>query len=233
MPPDAAQTTDYESVSRRSAESSGIARALVDGLNRLSIAATAPQVDALLDFLSLLAKWGNVYNLTSVRDPHDMMVIHLLDSLAILPLVDRIAPTLIVDVGSGAGLPGIPLAILRPGLEIVSVDAVAKKIGFQIQAKSALQLARFKPVQSRIESLRLDRAPSLIVSRAFAPLATMLASIDHLADRTTAILAMKGARPSDELAALTAAWVVDDVMPLDVPFLGAERCAVLLRRATA
>ncbi len=215
------------------ASASALRPSLIDGLQHLGVAASSAQVDALLHFLDLLAKWGKVYNLTAVRNLQDMLVIHLLDSLAILDLVDRVAPTSIVDVGSGAGLPAIPLAILRPEVEIVSVDAVAKKIGFQLQAKAALGLARLRPVHGRVESLRLDRTPSLIVSRAYAPLAAMLASIDRLADRSTMIVAMKGARPDDEIAALSADWVVDDVIPLDVPFLGAARCAVLLRRATA
>ena len=184
----------------------------------------------MLDFLALLVKWNAVYNLTSVRQPDDMLVVHLLDSLAILPLVDAVAPQSILDVGSGAGLPSIPLAITRPGSQVHSVDAVAKKIGFQLQAKATLSLANFHPVHHRVETLRAPMHPSIIVSRAFSEIPVMLSSIDHLADTATHVIAMKGAEPTDELASLPRTWRVNAIYPLDVPFLGARRCAVVLQR---
>ena len=212
--------------------SSGLAPRLDDGLARLSQTADARQRAALLGYLDLLARWNEVYNLTSVRRPADMLSVHVLDSLSILPLIDRCAPRMVLDVGSGAGLPGIPLAIMRPLLSIHSVDAVAKKIGFQRQAKATLDLVHFHPLHCRVEALTLPKTPDLIVSRAYADLTSMLASIARLVDDSTCVLAMKGARPDAELAAVTAPWRVDDVVALEVPFLGAQRCAVLLRRSS-
>lgn len=203
---------------------------LDEGLERLGLPADRTQRDALLAYLGLLAQWNGVYNLTAVRDPADMLTVHLLDSLSIVRLVDALAVSNVLDVGSGAGLPGIPLAIMRPALRIDSVDAVAKKIGFQLQAKAALKLAGFFPIHRRVEALALAKAPDLIVSRAYAEVRFMLASIEPLSQGSTRILAMKGARPDAEIAAVAAPWRVTDVLPLEVPFLGAQRCAVLIQR---
>ena len=205
---------------------------LAEGIERLGQTADLQQRNALLAFLDLLVQWNGVYNLTSVRDPSDMLTVHLLDSLAIVPLVDRCAADEIVDVGSGAGLPGIPLSIMRPALRIHSIDAVAKKIGFQLQAKAALKLSNFFPLHRRVEALTLPKRPDLIVSRAYAELSVMLASIERLCAPSTRVLAMKGARPEAELALVSAPWRVEDVLTIDVPFLGAQRCAVLMQRVS-
>ncbi len=184
-----------------------------------------------MDFLALLGKWNQVYNLTAIRDPRDMLVVHLLDSLSILHLVDAYARETVLDVGSGAGLPAIPLAIMRP-FSVWSVDAVAKKVSFQLQAKGALALTNLHPVHARIEAVNIERPVSVIVSRAFSEISKMLESVDRLADATTTIIAMKGIAPTVELAALPAGWQVREIVSLEVPFLGAERCAVVLQRAT-
>ena len=188
------------------------------------------QIQRLIDFLTLLAKWNQVYNLTSVRDPRDMLVVHLLDALSILPLVDAHAEETVLDVGSGAGLPAIPLSIMRD-LSVWSVDAVAKKISFQLQAKGALTLSNLHPVHARIEAVNIDRPVSLIVSRAFSDIGKMLLAVDRLAGAETTVIAMKGVVPTAELAVLPPGWQIRDVVSLDVPFLGAERCAVVLQRA--
>lgn len=196
----------------------------------MRIDATDAQVQALLDYLALLAKWNAVYNLTSVRDPRDMLAVHLLDALSILPLVDRHAHETLLDVGSGAGLPAIPLAIMRDW-SVWSVDAVAKKISFQIQVKGSLGLQSLHPLHARIEAVNIDRPLSVIVSRAFSDIAKMLASIDRLAGDATTVIAMKGVVPMAELAAVPPGWQVRQVVAIEVPFLGAERCAVILQRA--
>ncbi len=208
-----------------------LAQRLDEGLAALALPLTTDQRHKLLAYLGLLVKWNAVYNLTSVRDPHDMLAVHLLDALSIVSLIDRLAVNTAVDVGSGAGLPGIPLAIARPALTVHSIDAVAKKIGFQQHVKGALALTGFQPSHQRVEAFTLAEMPDLIVSRAYAELRLMVESIAHLAGPATTIIAMKGPDPADEIAALPAGWAVSDVAPLTVPFLGAERTAVILRRA--
>lgn len=203
---------------------------LADGIQALGLDVGVQTQQRLLDFLELLVKWNGVYNLTSVRDAADMVAVHLLDALSIVPIVDSLAPERVLDVGSGAGLPGIPLAVTRPGLSIQSVDAVAKKIAFQQQTKLALQLANFNAVHARVENLRMP-PPGLIVSRAYADLARMLASIDHIAGPATTVLAMKAAVSPTELGAVPAQWTVVESRVLDVPYLGAERRVLLLARA--
>jgi 16S rRNA (guanine527-N7)-methyltransferase len=206
---------------------------LRDGISALGVTVGESSQRRLLAYLALLAKWNRVYNLTAVRDVRDMLPVHLLDSLAVLPLVDERRSTTVLDVGSGAGLPGIPLAIARPGLDVTTVDAVAKKISFQQQAKTELNLANVHPRHVRVETLTLAESPSLIVSRAYSAIPDMLASIASLCGEHTVVIAMKGEPPLEELAALPDGWRVDEVRELDVPLLGARRCAVVLARAPA
>ena len=201
------------------------------GLQVLGVDASAEQQRSLIAFVALMAKWNEVYNLTSVRVPHDMLVVHLLDSLSILALLDGFVSGPILDVGSGAGLPAIPLAIARPQWRVESVDAVAKKIGFQLQARTTLGLSNLTPVHARIEDFTPTPRPSVIVTRAYAELSRMLASIDHLVDANTTVVAMKGVVPTSELAAVPPGWDIVSTDLLTVPFLGADRCAVVLRRS--
>ncbi len=206
------------------------AGALSVGLDALSLPLDEATRRRLLRFVELLAKWNRVYNLTAVDDPRDMLVVHLLDSLAIVPLIDRLAPASVVDVGSGAGLPGIPLAVARPSVAVTTVDAVAKKIAFQRHCKAELGIANLEPIHARVEALTLLETPTVIVSRAFATLATMLRTVDAAAGSATRIVAMKAAAVAAELRDVPTNWSVDAVEPLDVPFLGAARCAVVLSR---
>ncbi len=204
---------------------------LARGVEALGLVLRDDAEPKLLAYVALLAKWNRVYNLTSVDDPRDMLAVHLLDSLAIVPLLDRFAPQSILDVGSGAGLPGIPLAIVRPAIRVTTIDAVAKKIAFQRQCKSTLRLDNLTPIHERVEVLTLGESPGIIVSRAFSNLATMLRAVEPLAGADTVVLAMKGAIPTDELRDVPSWWTTIAIEPLDVPFLGAQRCAVLLGRA--
>ena len=223
MPPEVSTLEEHSAVTKEAARLSA-------GLEALGINASDAQRVRLTRLLALLDRWNGVFNLTAIRHRTDMLPAHLLDSLSICGVVDRFAPTTVVDVGSGAGFPGIPLAIVRPELQVITVDAVGKKISFQKQAKSNLAIDNLQPTASRVEALTLSESPDVIVSRAYATIPDMLASIVHLAGPSTAVIAMKGVRPDDELRCLPTGWRTEDVVPLDVPFLGAQRCAVVLRR---
>ena len=195
----------------------------------LSALALAPALAApLLAYLDLLQRWNRVYNLTAVRDPREMVPRHLLDSLAMQPFV---VDGTLADLGTGPGLPGIPLAIARPGLRVTLVESNGKKARFLREAVRTLGLANAEVAESRIEAL--DRAGGFdqITARALATLPQILALGGHLLAPTGRLLAMKGARPDEEIAALPAGWRVDSVRPLAVPGLAAERHLVVVARA--
>lgn len=213
---------------------------LEQGAAALDLALTAVQIDTLMAFLDLLQKWNKVYNLTSVRDPQEMMTHHLLDSLAAVPAlrrhVQRIhkpAGTRIaqLDVGSGGGLPGVVFAVCCPEVDIHCVDTVGKKAAFLQQVAVSLKLSNLKGIHARVETLA---GPYDIVScRAFASL------IDFTTWSRAAIgpegiwFAMKGKHPVEEMAALGTDVEVFHVEPLQVPGLDAERCVVWMRPQTA
>ena len=209
---------------------SAASQTLADGLRALGLnqAIDAAMQERLLAFAALLLKWNKVYNLTALRTPEQVLSHHLLDSLAVLPHLPA-GEGVLVDVGSGGGLPGIVLAIVRPALAVVSVEAVSKKVSFQQQVKIELGLANFTPRAARIEQvtraelpLAADDAPLWVISRAFASLADFVRLAGHLA-QPGALLAMKGVLPDDEIAALPGGWQVADSWPLQVPGLDAER----------
>ncbi|MBK8919796.1 MAG: 16S rRNA (guanine(527)-N(7))-methyltransferase RsmG [Betaproteobacteria bacterium] len=200
--------------------------ALDAGLARLGLDLTVPARDALLAFRDLLLKWNRTYNLTAIRDPQQALAHHILDSLAILPWVGE-GPLL--DVGSGGGLPGIPLAIARPALAVTLVDAVDKKTSFQRQAVIELGLGNVVALHGRVETL--SGSFSQIVSRAFSDLAAFVGVTRHLLAPGGRWLAMKGHNPVAEMAALPCGVVVDAVHPLTVPGLDAERHLIVLKAA--
>lgn len=205
------------------------------GAAALGLALSEPQLQALLGYLDWMVKWNRVYNLTAVRDPDEMLTHHLLDSLAVVrPLRAHLGegwstrPRLL-DVGSGAGLPGVVLAIACPELEVSCVDTVAKKALFIQQVAAALRLPNLHGVHARVESLA--QPFDVITSRAFASLADFTQwSLGALAQQGV-WLAMKGKRPLDEIEALPTGVDVFHVEPLEVPGLGAERCLVWMRRS--
>ena len=204
-------------------------RLLAEGIAQLGLAVTPAQQAQLMAYLELMAKWNKVYNLTAVRDKEAMVRQHLLDSLALVPLVR--GPR-VLDVGSGAGLPGLVLAIVRPELTVVTVDTVQKKIAFQNQVVAELGLSNARPVFARVEQLQ-DAPFDTITSRAFAELGLFVELSRHLLAPDGEWLAMKGVMPGGEMAALPADIAVLATLPLTVPGLDAERCAVRLRpRAT-
>jgi len=197
---------------------------LAAGLTRLGIELTAEQNEKLLAFRDLLLKWNKTYNLTALRDPEQAISHHLLDSLAILPHVGN-GPLL--DVGSGGGLPGIPLAIARPELSVSMVDTVQKKATFLQQAAIQLGLKNVTVHHARVEQLAGQYAQ--ISSRAFAEIGLFTSLTRHLLAPGGRWLAMKGIRPDDEINTLPADIVVDQIIPLHVPGLDAERHLIILK----
>ncbi len=197
---------------------------LAGGLRELDLALDDDQVTALLTYRDLLVKWNRAFNLTAVRDPGEMIARHLLDSLAVLPHLEA-GPTL--DVGTGAGLPGIPLAIARPDQAFTLLDGNGKKVRFARQARRELGLENVEVVHARVEQYR--KAPSQIISRAFAALSDMLAVTGPLIAPETRVLAMKATAVERELAELPAGWTAR-VEPLAVPGLAETRVLVIIRR---
>ena len=190
------------------------------------------QIDSLLRYLSLLQRWNATYNLTAVRDPAQMLVQHLVDCLAVVsPLRRELgghAGARLLDVGSGAGLPGLVVAVTCPALQVVCVDTVGKKAAFVRQAALELGLRNLQAEHARVEALALPPF-DLITSRAFASLADFVTLTRALLAPGGRWMAMKGQRPDAELAALPAGVRLDAVEPLAVPGLAAERCLVWLR----
>src|SRR5579875_1371563 len=168
-------------------------RQLEQGLDALGLALPASAIERLLDYQALLERWNGAYNLTAVRDPAEMVTRHLLDSLAILPFV---AGASLADLGTGPGLPGIPLAIAAPGRQVLLVDSNGKKVRFLREAIRALRLEGVRAVQSRVE--QVDGQFDCITARAFASLPDMLAWGGHLLAPAGRWLAMKGRPPAEE-----------------------------------
>lgn len=205
-----------------------LARVLDCGLAQLALPLDAAVRQRLLDYLQLLAKWNRVYNLTSVRDPLQMVGLHLLDCLAVVPALQRRQLTgCVLDVGSGGGLPGVVWAICCPGLDVTCVDAVQKKAAFLQQASGRLQLANLHAVHARVEAL--TGAFDLVTSRAFASLPDFVGCTRHLLSANGQWLALKGKRPESEIAVLPPEVDVFHVEQLAVPGLAADRCLVWMR----
>jgi 16S rRNA (guanine527-N7)-methyltransferase len=213
---------------QREAGDTGLNVLLDEGIEQLGIAVTGEQRQRLLDYVALLAKWNAVYNLTAIRDPRQMLIQHILDSLAIIPFITRRDGALsALDVGSGGGLPGIVMAIVLPDWKITLNDIVHKKTAFQSQAKLQLGLTNLSVVTGRVENLRPGiEIPGLfdvIVSRAFAELSDFVTLARHLVAENGRIWAMKGIRPEGEIERLPAEANVCCIERLRVPMLDAER----------
>lgn len=212
---------------------SDLRQQLEQGVAKLGLSLSVEQVDKLMEFLDLLQKWNKVYNLTSVRDPQEMMSLHMLDSLAAVPALKRYVASLgkaagertaQLDVGSGGGLPGVVFAVCCPEIDIDCVDTVGKKAAFLQQAAVSLKLPNLKGVHARVETLK---EPYEIVScRAFASLIDFT-TWSHAAIASNGIwFAMKAKHPKEEIAVLGKDVEVFHVEPLHVPGLDAERCIV-------
>jgi 16S rRNA (guanine527-N7)-methyltransferase len=202
------------------------------GIKQLNLDCPLDVQAQLLDYVRLLQKWNGVYNLTAVRDPAEMVTRHLLDSLTVFPFLEG---EQILDVGTGAGLPGIPLALLsahsHPGRQFVLLDSNSKKTRFMQQAVAELGLKNVQVVHARTESFQPEQKFDVVVSRAFASVADMLAGAGQHCAPDGVILAMKGADPAAELVDLDTDFVVKQVHRLVVPGLDEDRHLVSLRRA--
>jgi 16S rRNA (guanine527-N7)-methyltransferase len=201
---------------------------LSEGTAALGLALGSEQQVQLLDYLALLCKWNQAYNLTAVRDPAAMVTRHLLDSLAIAPWLRG---SRCIDVGTGAGLPGIPLAILFPERDFHLLDSNGKKTRFLFQVQTALALANITIHQARVEEFRPAQRFDVVLSRAFASLTDMVAGTRHLLRPQGVFLAMKGACPDDEIAAVAAQCCLRGLHPLRVPGLDEQRHLVELSLA--
>ncbi|HEU4622292.1 MAG TPA: 16S rRNA (guanine(527)-N(7))-methyltransferase RsmG [Burkholderiaceae bacterium] len=214
----------------------GLEEALTRGCEPLGVALSSAQRGLLLDYLAQLNKWNSAINLTAIRDPHEQLAAHLLDCLAIVPVLEPqlTKGAVVLDVGSGGGLPGVVLAIMAPDIEVHCVDAVAKKTAFITQVRGALRLTNLHAHHSRVESLQPERdlpAPTLIVARAFSTLAQLIALTQNLLSPQGRWAAMKGVRPDEELSALPPSIKTLAVDRLIVPGLAAERHLVQLAKA--
>lgn len=200
---------------------------LAAGVAALGLALDSRQLDQLLAYLGLLDKWNRVYNLTAVRQPADMVVRHLLDSLAIVP---HVRGPRVLDVGTGAGLPGIPLAIVFAEHRCILLDSRLKKTRFVVQAAAELGLRNVEVVQARAEDYRPATLFDTVVSRAFATVQDMVAVAGGLCAVGGQLLAMKGRYPAEELKSLPGGFRLREAARLNVPELGGERHVILIGR---
>jgi len=205
---------------------------LRSGLSDLGLVLNDGQTAQLLDYLELIRKWNKVYNLTAVREPVEMLTHHLLDSLAVIAPLQRQTqgrPISLLDVGSGAGLPGVVIAICCPEVRVDCVDTVAKKAAFVQQAAATLGLPNLRGLHNRVENL--SGPYEVVSSRAFASLADFVAWSSAALAEQGVWLAMKGKHPADEIAALPPEVEMFHVEQLEVPGLDAERCIVWMKPA--
>lgn len=202
-----------------------LAAQLAAGIAALDLDINPDAQKQLLAYLELMAKWNRVYNLTALRNPGEWVTHHLLDSLSVLP---HIRGPQVADVGSGAGLPGLVLAMVRPDWQVVSVEAVDKKAAFQRQVAAELALTNVKIEGRRVEDVVLAGGVDTVVSRAFSSLADFVNLTRHLLKPDGQWAAMKGKLPEGEIAALPKHVGVRQIVELKVPGLNAERCVVLM-----
>lgn len=202
---------------------------LSQGIDALGAQLDQSARDKLIGHIQLVAKWNRVHNLTAVREPEQMVVLHLLDSLSLIPHLGD--PGRIVDVGTGAGFPGLTLAIALPQVEVTLLDSSHKKCTFLEQAKAELKLPNVTVVCERVEMFRPAESFDVVVSRAFAELQDFIAQAKHLAGPGARMLAMKGVYPFDEIARVPQSHRVARVVELHVPTLEAKRHLVMLEAA--
>ncbi|MBP8253632.1 MAG: 16S rRNA (guanine(527)-N(7))-methyltransferase RsmG [Citrobacter sp.] len=202
-------------------------------LNKLSrlladagISLTDHQKNQLIAYVDMLHKWNKAYNLTSVRDPNDMLVRHILDSIVVAP---HLQGERFIDVGTGPGLPGIPLSIVRPEAHFTLLDSLGKRVRFLRQVQHELKLENITPVQSRVEDFPSEPPFDGVISRAFASLNDMVTWCHHLPGQNGRFYALKGLLPEDEIASLPAEFSVESVEKLRVPQLDGERHLVVIK----
>jgi 16S rRNA (guanine527-N7)-methyltransferase len=198
---------------------------LVEGLHRMSLNLSDQMIDQLMAYLNLIEKWNRVYNLTAIRERDEMVKLHFLDSLSILNYVEM---EHVLDVGSGAGFPGIVLAITKPELKVTVMDSVNKKTTFMQQVKSELSLSNLNVVNARVEDYQPTILFDGVISRAFSSIQNMLSMTQHTLKKNGTWLAMKSKDVKEELEALDQNQYT--LIPLEVPFINAERYLVKLKK---
>lgn len=198
------------------------------GVASLGLPISEEQIEKMLAYLALLVKWNSVYNLTSIRDPQDMVKQHLLDSLSAVHAFTQAKNVL--DVGSGGGLPGIILAIVFPSTSISMIDTVNKKTAFLTQVKAELKLKNVTVHTGRVELLKVEQKFDVITSRAFSELNNFVNWSHHLLQDGGRFLAMKGVSPDQEIERLPEGWEVENIEPLQVPGLHVERHLVVIKK---
>ncbi|MCH1931781.1 16S rRNA (guanine(527)-N(7))-methyltransferase RsmG [Shewanella sp. A25] len=189
-------------------------------LAEINLPATAEQKKQLLDFVGMLNKWNKAYNLTSVRDPEAMLVRHIMDSLVVSP---HLVGERFIDVGTGPGLPGIPLAIMNPDKSFVLLDSLGKRIRFQKQVAFELGIKNISSVESRVEAFQPEQKFDGVLSRAFASIHDMLTWCHHLPTDDGQFYALKGQLTDDEMQQIPAGFKVSEIIELKVPKLDEQR----------
>ena len=205
-----------------------LAQVLVDGIEEMQLDLSGDKIAKLMDYLALLFKWNAVYNLTSLRDPMQMVTHHLLDSLAAVPAF--IGANNVLDVGAGGGLPGMVLAICRPDMKVAMIDTVHKKTAFLTQVKAELGLSNVTVYTKRVEQLEVKEPFDVITSRAFADLSDFVNWSGHLLAEGGQFIALKGVAASEEQQRVPAPWQITKLQALQVPKLDAERHLVFIAK---
>tara|TARA_R110002167_G_scaffold32694_2_gene105781 strand:+ start:9777 stop:10433 length:657 start_codon:yes stop_codon:yes gene_type:complete len=200
---------------------------LKSSLKNCQLVVTEEQQQQLIRYVLLMHKWNKAYNLTSVRDPQQMVIKHIVDSIVVAPFLDKIH---YIDVGTGPGLPGIPLAIMCPDKHLILLDSLGKRVRFMKQVAYELKIDNIDPVQSRVEDFVPNVEIDGVLSRAFASLKDMLHWCQHLVDSHGVFLALKGQLPTDELKELPLGFILQETIKLDVPGLEGERHIVKIKK---
>ncbi|MBV8043149.1 16S rRNA (guanine(527)-N(7))-methyltransferase RsmG [Pluralibacter sp.] len=195
-------------------------------LDKAGISLTDHQKNQLVAYVDMLNKWNKAYNLTSVRDPNEMLIRHILDSIVVAP---HLQGERFIDVGTGPGLPGIPLSIVRPEAHFTLLDSLGKRVRFLRQVQHELKLDNVMPVQSRVEDFPAQPPFDGVISRAFASLNDMVSWCHHLPGENGRFYALKGQLPDDEIAMLPAGYTVEEIVKLRVPQLEGERHLVMIK----
>lgn len=202
---------------------------LMQGLDTLALRIDDEQCERLLQYVELLAKWNKVYNLTAIREPSRMVGQHILDSLSVIPSLGSCKT--IIDVGTGAGLPGIPLAVANPALQVTLLDTVSKKIAFVRHAIGELSLAtNAVAVNARVEDYQPVQPFDAVISRAFADIKDFVEGAGHLCADGGRMFAMKGVYPHEEIARMPGGFSIESVVALTVPAVNGQRHLVVIRK---
>lgn len=210
------------------AAASGLRTLLNDGLAQMGLSLDEAKCEKLLRYVELLDKWNKTYNLTAVREPQRMLGLHILDSLSVHTHMAHCKT--IIDVGTGAGLPGLVLAIANPAIKFSLLDTIAKKTTFVRQAIGELALDNAVALTERVENYRPANGFEGVISRAFAELKDFVDGAAHLCNAEGRLFAMKGVYPHDEIARLPAGFDVEQVIPLTVPSVEGQRHLVVIRK---